>query len=328
MSDVVVVGAGLAGLLAARALGEAGRRVVILDEGQCPGGRLATRDLGGGRADSGAQFFTVRSAVFGRRVADWLAAGLVYEWSRGWSDGSLATTAPDGYPRYAARDGFRALAATLARGLDVRPATRVVALRLVAGGWRALSATGQPHEARALLLALPPPEALRLLDAGGVALPAAERAQLESIRFGPCLCGLFAVSGETRLPEPGALQQTAAAVSWMADNRRKGISPGERVVTVHAGLEASAARWGDADADVLAWLAGELRPWLAAGATIGAAALERWPHAAPLAVLPERCLLSATAAPLVFAGDAFGGPRVEGAALSGWAAAEALAGRL
>ena len=189
-------------------------------------------------------------------------------------------------------------------------------------------ATGRTHEARGLLLALPAPAARGLLAAGGVLLPAAERAALESIRFGSCLCGLFAVRGETRLPEPGALQRPAAAVSWLADNRRKGISPGGRVLTVHASPEASAARWGDADGDVLAWLAGEVRPWLAAGATIGAAALERWPYAVPLDVWPERCLVSAAGAPLVFAGDAFGGPRVEGAALSGLAAAGALAARL
>ena len=55
----------MAGLTAARCLLRAGCDVAVLDDGRSPGGRLATRELAGGaRADSGAQFFTIRSELF------------------------------------------------------------------------------------------------------------------------------------------------------------------------------------------------------------------------------------------------------------------------
>lgn len=326
MFDVTIVGAGMAGLTAARLLAEAGRRVIVLDKGRWPGGRLATRDVGAGRADHGAQFFTTRSVEFSHRVASWRERELVYQWSRGWSDGSLGVSAPDGFARYVARNGFRALMAYLAEGLEVRSATRVVAATVAAHGWRLVAERGTVYDAHALLLALPAPQALALLAAGAVALPAHDREALDSIRFGPCLCALVEVSGDTRLPEPGAVQRPGQAVSWIADNQRKGISPDARVLTVHAGTEASVARWDDDDGAVLSWLLAEMRPWLATGTLVRAAQLMRWRFATPLTVLPQRCWLSSLAEPLVLAGDAFGGPRVEGAALSGMAAAAMLQG--
>src|SRR3569832_747582 len=98
-TDVIIVGAGLAGLMAGRVLANAGKRVVLLDKGRSIGGRMATRRLGGGLADVGAQFFTVREPEFGAVVTRWLAEGLIFEWSRGWSDGRLAASTGDGHPR-------------------------------------------------------------------------------------------------------------------------------------------------------------------------------------------------------------------------------------
>ncbi len=55
--DVAVVGAGMAGLSAARALAEAGRQVVVVDKGRGFGGRMATRRLGTAVFYNGAQYF-------------------------------------------------------------------------------------------------------------------------------------------------------------------------------------------------------------------------------------------------------------------------------
>ena len=53
--------------------------------------------------------------------------------------------------------------------------------------------------------------------------------------------------------------------------------------------------------------------------------LKRWRYALPTTLYSERCLVATGLLTLVFAGDAFGGPRVEGAALSGLATATLIA---
>jgi predicted NAD/FAD-dependent oxidoreductase len=57
------------------------------------------------------------------------------------------------------------------------------------------------------------------------------------------------------------------------------------------------------------------------------AQLKRWRFATPRTIWPQRWWQPDDGSPLVLAGDAFDGPRVEGAALSGIAAATALLSR-
>jgi len=56
MTDVVIVGAGLAGLSAARALQRAGKQVVVLEARERVGGRTHSIDVGGARLDVGGQW--------------------------------------------------------------------------------------------------------------------------------------------------------------------------------------------------------------------------------------------------------------------------------
>lgn len=323
--DIAIVGAGLAGLMAGRRLMESGLSVAIFESAPVVGGRIMTDSVGKGRADSGAQFFTVREPEFAIIVAQWLRDGVVFEWTRGWSDDSLGDSIADGYPRYAARDGFAALAEYLASDLPIYRSCPVESLSVQDGKW--IVADPNPSsmvQARAALLCLPVPEALSISAKGGVVLPEEERRALAAIRYGRCLCGLFEIEGGDELPFPGAVQQPDQAITWVADNLRKGVSANSRAITAHVGLAASEAYWSADDEEVLAWIWKEIGEWFSAATRITDARLVRWPYAVPLSTYPGRYLLGALAPLLAFAGDAFNGPRVEGAVLSGLAAAGAL----
>ena len=63
-------------------------------------------------------------------------------------------------------------------------------------------------------------------------------------------------------------------------------------------------------------------PWLVD--QVEALYIHRWRFSKPLWLHPEPIYHLLDPGPLVFAGDAFAGPRVEGAALSGLAAADWL----
>ena len=183
---------------------------------------------------------------------------------------------------------------------------------------------GERFSGRALLLTPPVPQSLQLLAAGDVPLPEQRRGDLGQINYAPCLAVLAQLPEASLIPEPGGLWFAGEPISWMADNQRKGVSPGPgAAITIHAGPQFSQAHWATPEAEVTAALLAVAAPWL--GSVPVQTQLHRWRYSLPLRVHPERCVVLREPAPLVFAGDAFGGPRVEGAALSGLAAGAALA---
>jgi len=220
---------------------------------------------------------------------------------------------------------MQALAAHLATDLSIRYGTLLARLTRSGQGWQAEDAHGSTYSASALLLTPPVPQALALLDASAIALTPANRAALERIEYAPCLAGLYWMGGEIRLPEPGAVQRPNAAITWIADNHCKGISPGVNLITVHAGPEYSRQIWSQPDDAVLHALAFGLEIFKDFHTAIVEARLDRWRYALPTVTYPERTLVADRLPALAFAGDAFGQPRVEGAALSGMAAGAALA---
>lgn len=314
--DTIIVGAGIAGLLAATHLQEQEWRVLVLDNGRVPGGRMASRRTEFGLVDHGAQFFTVRHKRFGSFVNEWLTHGRAFEWARGWG-------AEDGYPRYAGRQGMGQIPAFLAHSLDVRTGIKATAVNATKTGWQILTENGTVYDSRTLLLTPPIPQSLDLLANGSTQLHPDDAAALRRVQYAPSLTGLFQVMGDVHLPHPGAVQALDQPIVWIANNRDKGLTK-NNLLTIHSGPVYSVAHF---DADEEEALIGHLaaaRPYLANGAAIKTIGLKRWRYALPTILHPERTLLARDLPPLAFAGDAFHEPRVEGAALSGLAAADAL----
>jgi renalase len=52
-TDVLIIGAGMSGAVAASEFAKAGLRVMVLDKGRCVGGRMATRRIGDAVFDHG-----------------------------------------------------------------------------------------------------------------------------------------------------------------------------------------------------------------------------------------------------------------------------------
>lgn len=323
--EVVVVGAGLAGLSAARQLARQ-HEVVVLERHSVVGGRLATEEIetpwGTARFDAGAQFFTVRTPTFQVQVDDWLARGVAVEWCRGFGP------SPDGYSRYVGAAGMASLASDLAGTagalddpFDVRLGAYVFSLRRDRGRWRVVLTDATELEADRIVLTCPIPQARALLIDTDVELPPT----LLAIGHERTLAVMAALDRPSAVPEPGGVQlgqgDDDGVLSFVADNQRKGISEAP-AVTCHAGDRWSTLHWGATDADVVAAIATSARAWLGDAAIVDAR-VRRWRLATPHPVWPDATWLDAEHT-LAIAGDAFAGPRVEGAYLSGVAAASAI----
>jgi len=289
----------MAGLTAARILQARGWAVTLLDKGRGVGGRMATRRIGESLFDHGAQFFTVRDARFQKAVEQWEKAGWVAPW---FEEG--------GHVRYRGVTGMNSIAKRLAAGLEVRTETKVTSVEPSGMGWLVLCENGETFSADSLLLTAPVPQSVALL-------PAELRPALDEIQFDPCLALLVSLRGENPVPAPGYVRPEHGPIEWIADNTRKGISSGNGALTIHARADFSRTYF-DAPAEEIA------RLLLDAARATGDWQLHRWRYSKPAGWSGAPCWFSDSPAPLAIAGDAFAGGRVEGAFLSGIAAAEAL----
>ncbi len=290
--DVLIVGAGLTGLIAARTLMDKGHKVLLIDKAKSVGGRMATRRMGSGKVDHGAQFFTVRSEQFQSEVDQWLKQGYIKPWFG------------ENHPRYMSPGGMNALAKALATDLPVQLKTEIKKIAQVTDGYRLHSTTGEIFKAKAVILTIPAPQADELLERSHVELNKTAVEQLKTITFNPCLVGLFTLSTSPELPETGHLDQALPqGMMRIVDHHKKAISD-TITVSVYMTGQWSKDYVDEADGVVLNKII-QLSHDYFSKETVVASQLKKWRYAEAIQILREPYLELSNKPPLMIAGDAF-----------------------
>lgn len=315
-AEVLIIGAGMAGLAAARDLHEQGKQVLVIDKGRGVGGRLSNRRMGEQAiAEHGAQFVTARSERFKALVEDWQARGFAEVWFRSGGENG------DAYPHYRGVPTMSAMAKQLGHNLDYTLGKRAIKVTPSGNGWLTVLESGEQIGSESIIITSPVPQTLALLDAGGINMLKRDRDLLENIEYDPCITVMATLHSEPEIPAPGGLKMSVGPIEWLADNQQKGVSE-KPSITLQANAEFSRENWDRDRMEVGQELLTMAEHLL--GASVDDYQVHGWLYSKPVETTEARCLVLSDAPKMILAGDVFGGPKVEGAVLSGWAAAEAL----
>ncbi len=312
-ADVAIVGAGLAGIVCAQRLVEAGRRVVLFDKGRKCGGRLSTRRTESTRFDHGAPLFTARSSAFQTEVEAWAERGIVERWEGDFKAvrsnamrGAWLSSAWVGVP------SMSAIPAALAEGLDVRTQVRVGSVTAHEDAWTLADEHGaELGTFGAVLINTPAGQAAPLLEG----VPALRDAAA-AVEMDPCWT-VMVVPEQPWDPGFDAAEFDEGPLSRAVAQASK---PGRDATggwVIHAESNWTREHWESPAEQVIETLVAALAK--AADHPIGSlryASSHRWRYARVSNGLPAGCLWDAPMR-LGACGDWCGGPGLEGAWISG-----------
>jgi predicted NAD/FAD-dependent oxidoreductase len=166
-TEVLVVGAGTAGLACAGQLAEAGAATLVWEKSRGVGGRCATRRIEQTIVDHGLAFYHGSDPELHAALSRAGGEQVIHGWPRT-VRGSGAPCQPSAFRAgdwcLSYRNGVTTFPKHLAAGLDLRLQRRATVVQPGADHWRVTDETGQVAAARDLVLAIPTPQALELLQ--------------------------------------------------------------------------------------------------------------------------------------------------------------------
>ena len=331
--NVVVVGAGPAGLAGASRLARAGVEVVVAEKSRGIGGRVATRRTPDGITfDHGAQYVTARGASFSAFLATASSTGTASEWnpvtdpSRVRVASGSAELAASGQPTawFVGTPGMSSLFRSLASGMTIRTGVTVTRVDLTGNAvW--LEAIEADHSSNrigpfeAAIIAIPAPQAIavagHLPDVAGT---------LSGVLVSPCWALMVAFTGELLLPAD-VFRRPDGPIAWVArDTSKPGRSPDVTTLVIHASADWSRDHLEDEPDTVASCLLDALRA--SVGATLPVpvhAVAHRWRYSQTTVPL-NAPFAEAAEGRVLIGGDWTTGARVEAA----WDSGEAMANHL
>ena len=305
--QITIIGAGITGAAAAYRLSQLGVAADVYETGSNAGGRMARSQLGEAVFDHGAQFFTTRGNEFRTLVEAAETEGATRVWTRGFGE------APDGYERWRGVPDMTALAAWLLAKSEAR-----VYLESPVVDLGQLSASG-------IILTPPIPVSVSLARDSGLEPPSGLMGRLEAVQYKRTIAVLLVLKGSLRgMPADGGIQLSDDQdLAFITDNCQKGVSS-RPALTIHLSNDASLDLWDQTDETIMNFAIARARSWVEVGDVVDQS-ITRWRYAGPVEVLPESSATWGQEPSLVIAGEAFNGPKVEGAFNSGIDAANRVA---
>jgi len=320
--SIAVIGAGIAGLAAARRLGEAGAYVTLLEKARGLGGRMATRRAEGFAFDHGTQFFTLSDTTFRALVETAEKAEAAAPWSRSrgrWREGELAPEAGERV-RWVGAPGMSSFCRHLGEGQDLVTGRSVQELVRHSDGWGIVTQRGPlGQHFQAVAVAVPAPQARALVEG---ACGFSDR--LSKVSYAPCWAAMAGFA--ERLPvESDAIEFEDEVLAWAA---RDGSKPG-RPAEVESWVLHGTPAWSRAELErppeeAASSLLARFRELLGLSAEPSLLLGHRWRFARVEQAVGEPCLWDAEAR-IGACGDWCLGPRVEEAWRSGDALGAAMA---
>jgi predicted NAD/FAD-dependent oxidoreductase len=320
---IAIIGAGMAGITAARTLAKAGHDVQVFEKSSSPGGRMATQQTPLGGFDKGAQYFTVRDARFAKAISDVPGtAAIVKPWSATGvrvldAHGAVFEAAhPPTEPHFVAQPGMNALLIHWAQPLitnhQLHLNTTIESIQVDAihpTRWQLKAQNSLNHPLKVgtisehtdavihsgfdqVILAIPSPQASQLLRRSSSKVHKTHFIQaIDQVNMGPCwtLMLAFPQANQPNLnrwgPQWNCARSIHHRIAWLSRESSKPARTGIERWTVQASTEWSLEHLEDSQERVKAKLVKAFTELTGIYAQPSFVELHRWRYAKTLTAL-------------------------------------------